>query len=139
MTKILYIFLFLPLFQYGQLMNEEFSSNDYKFVDLIDSSNSYRNDEIKIISILINDDFSGELEIKNSNGLLIQKYTLDDVKGIDGEEASAMLFQKCSLVNIVDKKNYSIYVVNKKDSGYDVIIKYKDKSFEQYYDLKEWK
>jgi len=116
MTKILYIFLFFPLFHYGQLMNKEFSSNSYKYIDLIDNSNNYSIDEIKIISILINDNFTGELEIKNSNGQLIHKYSLDKIKGIDGEEASGMLFEKCKLVNIIDNKNYSIYIMNKSSS-----------------------
>lgn len=114
MTKIFsLIFLFFPLFHYGQLMNKEFSSNNYKYIDLIDNSKNYSNNEIKIIKILIEDDFTGELEIKDSNGQLIYKYSLDKVKGIDGEEASAMLFESCKLLNKIDNKNYSIYIMNK--------------------------
>lgn len=138
MIKILYIFLFFPLFHYGQLMNKEFSSNNYKYIDLIDNTNNYNNDEIKFINILIKDDFTGELEIKNSNGQLIHKYSLDKVKGIDGEEASAMLFESCKLLNKIDNKNYFIYIMNK-SSSYNVIIKYENKLLEQYHDLKERK
>jgi len=138
MIKTLYIFLLLPLFHYGQLMNQEFSSNNYKYIDLIDNTNNYSNNEIKIINILINDDFTGELEIKDSNRKLINSYSLDKVKGIDGEKASAMLFEKCKLLNIIDNKNYFIYIMNK-SSSYDVIIKYENKSLEQYQELKEWK
>ena len=138
MIKTVYIFLFFPLFHYGQLMNKEFSSNNYKYIDLIDNSNNYSNDENKIINILINDDFTGELEIKNSNEQLIHKYSLDKIKGIDGEEASAMLFEKWKLLNIIDNKNYFIYIMNK-SSSYDIIIKYENKLLEQYQELKEWK
>lgn len=141
MKHIIYItLLFIPLLINSQLLNKEFFTDNYRFVDLIDSSNNYSNDEIKIISILINDDFTGKLKIKHSDGKLIHEYSLDEVKGVDGEEASAMLFENCTLVNIIDNKKYSIYVVKKKDSNssYNVIVKYMDKSFEQYYDLKEW-
>jgi len=115
-------------------MNEEFSTNNYKYIDLIDNSNNYNSDEIKIINILINDDFTGKLEIKYSDGQLIYKYSLDKVKGIDGEEASAMLFENCKLLNIINNKTYSIYIINK-NSNYNIIVKNENKTLEQYKNL----
>ena len=115
-------------------MNEEFSSNNYKFIDLIDNTNNYSNNEIKNINILINNNFTGELEIKDNKEQLIYKYSLDKVKGIDGEEAAGMLFKNCKLLNIINNKTYSIYIINK-NSNYNIIVKNENKTLEQYKNL----
>jgi len=133
---ILYFFLLLlPLSLSSQRLNQSYTCAEYQYVDLVDSTKDFTETVDLVISLIVEDDYTGLLQIHTASGQLLSTYSLDGVKGIKGEEASAMLFKNCKLQNEKANFIYSIYLANKNDEKWSFFILLKDKSYEYYKEL----
>ena len=133
MKNILFIILLsIPLLFNSQIMDCEYTCDNYKYFDLNDNSKNFSNQENKIISIFIDDDFTGKIEIKNNREQILYSYTLNDVKVIDGKKASAIIFENCKLKDDYLKRKYILYFYYKKEANFGIIFKYQNSTLEHY-------
>lgn len=131
-NKLSIILLSIPLLLNSQIVDCEYSCNNYKYFDLNDNTKNFSKEEKKIISIFIDDDFTGRIEIKNTREQILFTYVFDEVKVIDGEKASAILFENCKLMDDHLKRNYTLYFYYKKKTNFGMIIKYQNSTLEYY-------
>lgn len=135
---LIIIFFLTPLLGTSQLLDKTFNSKGYKYINYIDDTKSYIDEEsTNLIEVYLKDPFSGSILIKNNLGQVLRKYDLKANIEPFQDGISLWIYEDSFLEGDTSNSLFSISIYHLASIGFGILIKNENKTLEQFYNLDE--